>query len=191
MPEPKIIYDFDPRNLPQEYLTAIGIAVASSAQTESVIELAIAGCLGVDQEYGAAITTHMAAPLRFSVLRSVAEIKIDDLDALDELDDLLAEAETAGVKRNGIAHHSWCHNPKTGEVFTVKEVARTSYSMDLIPMPIDKVKADAEFIYQIGMKLMLFIQNNGIMPANTPLRNRFHKTKPERKKRREALLRKK
>jgi hypothetical protein len=191
MPEPTIIYDFDPRNLPQEYLTAIGVAVASSAQTESVIELAIAGCLGVDQEYGAAITTHMAAPLRFSVLRSVAEIKIDDLDALDELDELLVEAETAGVKRNAIAHHSWCWNSKTREVFTVKEVARTSYTMDLIPMPIDAVKSDAEFIYQIGMKLMMFIQKHGIMPDTTPLRNRFHKTKPERKKRREALLRKK
>jgi hypothetical protein len=188
MTEPKIIYDFDPRNLPQEYLTAIGVAVTSSAQTESVIELAIAGCLGVDQEYGAAITTHMAAPLRFSALRALAEIKIDNLDALDELDDLLVEAETAGVKRNAIAHHSWCRDPKTGEVFTVKEVARTSYAMDLIPMPIDAVKADAEFIYEIGMKLMVFINKHGVMPSNSPLRNRFHKTKPERKKRRKALF---
>jgi len=183
-----IEYDFDPHNLPQEYLVAIGLAVASSAQTEKIIEMAIAGCLGVDAEYGAAVTTHMTAPLRFGVLRSVAEIRIDDLDALDELDDLLAEAETAAAKRNAIAHHGWCRNPKTKEVFTVKEVARTSYSTDLIPMPIDRVKADAEFIYQIGMKLMVFMKVNGILPEPTPERNRFHKTKPERKKRRDALL---
>jgi hypothetical protein len=182
-----IEYDFDPHNLPQELLAAIDIAIASSAQTEEMIEMAIAGCLGVDAEYGAAVTTHMAGPLRFSALRSVAEIRIDDLDALDRLDALLDEAELAAVKRNAIAHHSWCRNPKTGELFTVKETARKSYSMDLVPMTIEGVKADAEFIYQIGMKLMLFMRMSGILPKTTPDRNRFHKTKAERKKRRDAM----
>jgi hypothetical protein len=31
-------------------------------------------------------------------------------------------------------------------------------------MTIDSVKADAEFIYQIGMKLTLFMKLNGILP---------------------------
>jgi hypothetical protein len=38
------------------------------------------------------------------------------------------------------------------------------------------------------MKFMLFMKFNGILPPTTPSRNRFHKTKPERKKRRDAVL---
>lgn len=181
-------YDFDPHNLPPKLLAAIGLALTSYAQTERMIQDAIAGCLGVDSEYGAAVTTHMAMPLRFSVLKSVAEIRIDDLDALDELDDLIIRAEDAGNRRNAIAHHSWCHDPKTGDIFTVKETARSSYSMDLIPMTISKVESDAEFIYQVGMDFMLFMKLNGLHPPIPPSRNRFHKTKPERKKRRDALM---
>ena len=71
---PDTVYDYDPRNLPQEVLAAIGLAVTSSAQTEDIMEFAIHGCIGIDSEYGRAITTHMPAPLRFSVLRSVAEM---------------------------------------------------------------------------------------------------------------------
>jgi len=62
-------------------------------------------------------------------------------------------------------------------------------------MPINKVESDAEFIYEVGMKFMLFMlfmKSRGIMPNPAPQRNRFHKNKPEpeRKKRRDALLRK-
>jgi len=53
-------YDFDPHNLPQELLAAIGLALTSYAQTERLIQDAIAGCLGIDVEYGAAVTIHMA-----------------------------------------------------------------------------------------------------------------------------------
>jgi hypothetical protein len=181
-------YDFDPHHLPQKLLAAIGLALTSYAQTERMIQDAIAGCLGIDTEYGAAVTTHMAMPLRFSILKSIAEIRIDDLDALDELDELISKAEDAGNRRNAIAHHSWCHDPKTGEVFTVKETARSSYSMDLIPMTIDKVESDAEFIYEVGMEFMVFMRFNNIRPPIPPTRPRFHKTKPERKKRRDLLL---
>ncbi len=97
-------YDFDPHNLPQKLLAAIGLALTSYAQTERMVQDAIAGCLGVDTEYGAAATTHMAMPLRFSVLKSVAEIRIDDLDALDELDELISKVEDAANRRNAIAH---------------------------------------------------------------------------------------
>jgi len=124
-------YDFDPRNLPPELLNAIGLAVASFAQTEAVMEMAIAGCLGIDTEYGAAVTTHMPAPLRFSVLRSVAEISIDDLDILDELDELLAELDTAFNKRNDLIHNEWARDPDTGKFFTIKERARTRYELEL------------------------------------------------------------
>jgi len=46
--EPLIIYDYDPRNLPQEAQAAIGLSVACAAQTEHCVEMAIGGCLGLD-----------------------------------------------------------------------------------------------------------------------------------------------
>ena len=101
-------YDFDPRNLPQEMLTAIGLVAACSAQTENIMEQGIGGCIGTDFEYGFAITTHMNAPLRDHVLRAVAEIRIDNLDDLDELDRLLDEINKASTKRNAYMHHTWC-----------------------------------------------------------------------------------
>jgi hypothetical protein len=54
-------YDFDPRNLPQDLLAAIGLMTTSAAHTESCVDEAIAGCLGIDYEYGQAVTTHMLA----------------------------------------------------------------------------------------------------------------------------------
>ncbi len=179
-----IVYDFDPRNLPPEFLNAIGLAVAGFAQTEKIIELAIAGCLGVDAEYGAALTTHMPGPLRFSVLRSVAEIRIGDLNVLDELDNHLEELETASNKRNSIIHNQWYRDSETGNVFTVKEKARTRYEMELIPMTIDSVKGDALFIYQTGMNFMAFLTKNGLLPSLPSGRTRAHKSKAARKRRR-------
>jgi len=55
-------------------------------------------------------------------------------------------------------------------------------------MSIDKVESDAEFIYEVGMEFLVFMKFNNIHPPIPPRRNRFHKTKPERKKRRDALL---
>jgi hypothetical protein len=181
-------YDFDPRNLPEKLRAAIGLMTTAAAQTEGAVEWAIAGCLGIDTEYGAAVTTHMAMPLRFSALRSAAEIRIDDLDALDELDNLIEELEEAFNKRNAIVHHTWCRDPTNGDVFTVKATARTSVVLDLVPMSIDGVKSDALFMYHAGMKVMSFLMRHRLVPAPTPLRPRGHKNKAARKKRRESKL---
>lgn len=181
-------YDFNPYSLPAETLQAIGLVATAAAQTEDLVQLAIAGCLGVDSEYGKATTLHMAMPLRFSVLKATAEIRMDDLDALDELDTIIDEIDRAFMLRNAVLHHQWCIDPMTGEVFTSKEIARTSYQADLIPMPVDKIKADALVIYKVGLRLFLFCKRHGLLPIHAPVRRRFHKTKPERKKRRESLL---
>ena len=98
-------YDFDPYNLPSDLLHAIGLLIASSGQTEDIFESAVAGCLGLDVEYGLAVTTHISMPLRVSVLKSAAEIRIDDLDALDELDEIIEVIEDAFSKRNAVAHN--------------------------------------------------------------------------------------
>jgi hypothetical protein len=179
-------YDFDPRNLPQDLLVAIGLMTTSAAQTESCVDEAIAGCLGVDYVYGQAVTTHMTMPLRFSVLRSAAEIRIDDLDALDELDVLLDRIEEAFNKRNAVVHHVWCRDPETDNVVMVKETARRRVEIEAIPMSADQVRSDALFVYEAGIALLTFLKAHKLLAPFPPApRPRWHKSKEERKKRRE------
>jgi hypothetical protein len=183
-------YDFDPRNLPQDLLAAIGLAVTASAQTESVVVDMIGGCLGIDVEYTAAIATHMSAPLRDSVLRSAAEIRLEDLDDLDRLDELLDEIKIAYDKRNTIVHHTWCRDPETGKTFIVKETARTRVEVQLVEMTVDQVKRDAMFIYLAGMNLQRFLSARGLSALiPSVLRPRGHKSKAARKARRKKLAR--
>jgi hypothetical protein len=178
-------YDHDPRNLPQDVLAAIGLMTTSAAHTESCVDEAIAGCLGIDYEYGQAVTTHMPMKLRFDVLRSTAELRIDNLDALDELDDLLDRLDEAFKKRNAVVHHMWCRDPKTGNVVMVKETARQRVEIEAIPMSADQVKDDALFVYETGMALFSFLKAHNLLPPfPTALRPRWHKSKEERKKRR-------
>jgi hypothetical protein len=178
--------DFDPRNLPQDLLAAIGLMTTSAAHTESCVDEAIAGCLGVDYEYGQAVTTHMTMPLRFDVLRSAAELHIEDLDALDELDVLLGRLKEAFDKRNAVVHHMWCRDPETGNIVMVKETARVRVEVKSIPMSADQVKVDALFVYDAGMALFSFLKAHNLLPPfPTALRPRWHKSKEERKKRRE------
>ena len=182
-----VVYDFDPRNLPQDLLAAIGLAITCSAQTEGMVDDAIHGCLGVDIEYGMATTTHMPIPLKFSVLRSTAEIRIDDLDALDVLNNILSEVKTAFDKRNDLAHNKWCSHPETGEIFRTKVTARSRLEGELLPMSIDGIKSDALFIYSAGIRLHQFLSIQGLLPAfPSGSRPRDHKSKAARKKRRAA-----
>lgn len=176
--------DFDPRNLPANYLEAIGLAVACSAQTEDHMQMAISGCLGIDAELGWGVTSHMTAPLRENVLKSVAEIKLDDLDDLDRLDELVDRVKIAADKRNAIVHHMWCHDEQTGEVFLLKTTARNTVKAHLVPMPLATLLNDARFIYDAGIELLEFLLARDLVPALPPSgRGRYHKSKAARKKR--------
>lgn len=180
-------YDYDPRNLPKELLESIGLAIAGASQTEDIISLAIGGCLGVEIEYYIAATTHMTLPLKFSVLRSAAEIRIDNLDDLDELDRLLDDIDKALGKRHDIAHGEWCRDPETEQLFRVKKVARMSVNAEMAPVTPESVRADALAIYQAGLNLMTFIADRGLLPTfPAEKRPRAHKTKAARKKRRQT-----
>lgn len=178
------VYDFDPRNLPKEYLEGIGLCMTCAAHTQYVLEGAIWGCLGLDVEYGMAVTTHMPQPLRITTLKAAAEIKLEDPDLLDELDEIIATLETALSSRNNYAHQSWAVHPDTGDVYTVKIAARGSVTTELIPQTVDEIKSEALSIYDAGDSLWSFLIRNELVaeiPMNRPL---GHKTKSARKKRR-------
>jgi len=175
--------DFDPRNLPKKYLEAIGLACACYAQTEDHVQMAISGILGVDGEIGWAISTHMAAPLRENVLKSLTDIKFENLDDIKEFDRLFDNIREAGKKRNEIAHNLWCTDEKTKEVLRLKTQARRRVDVELAPVSLESIKADADFIYTAGIELLRFLLTKGLAPTLPPRdRARFDKRKAIRDK---------
>lgn len=157
------LYDYDPNNLPLEYLQAIGLAIASASQTENILSIAVAGCLGVTNLYGLALTPHMAIPLKMSVLKSAAAFRLN-ADLLKELNSILDEVQTALGHRNKYAHDGWCTHPKTGAVLREVHTARTKVELELVPTTVDKIKEKAAIIYGAGLKLMTFLFTNNLMP---------------------------
>lgn len=177
-----VVFDYDPNNLPTEAQAAIGLIVACSAQAEGVIEMAIAGCLGLDLITSQAITVHMSSPLRTDVLKSVAEMKIENPKDLHELDDLIDKLNTAMSKRNGVAHNAWCMNPNTKELFTEKRSARGSVEINRIPMSIVEITANASAIHSTSLQLITFLAEKGLMPPQPKSHlTRFHANKAARK----------
>lgn len=179
-----VIYDFDPNNLPPEYLQAIGLVTACSAQTENAVQTLIGACLGVDEEYRIAVTAHMPLPLLDSVARAVAEIRLDSLDALDELDSLLDAVKTKMDGRNAFVHQAWAIHPETNAVHLVRQTARGSVQVELRPVSVEEIKASAIAVYEAGLDLVRFMILNGLEPTFAANRPRAHKTKSARKARR-------
>lgn len=188
-PQSPFELDFNPYSLPANILRAIGLVTTAAGQTEDAIDQLIAGCLGIDFEYGMSVTLHMTMPQRFSVVRAAAEIRLDDLNALDELDDLVDRAEKAYERRNSVVHHQWCIEPKTGHVFVIKESARKRVESNVLHMTSPMVEEIASEIYQVGLAIYLFAKNHSLLlPIPSNPRPRHHKSRTERKKRRAALL---
>ena len=181
-------YDYDPHNLPREILAAIGLVATCASQTEGIIEMAIGGCLGVTVEYAAAVTSHMNAPMRDQTLRAAAEIKLDDLDALDELDRIMDSVNASFARRNLYLHNMIGADP-SGKIFATSITARGSVDVDIVPLTADSIRKDATAIYVAGMELMSFMRKHKILPKfPSAHRPRDHKTRAARKKRRKAML---
>jgi hypothetical protein len=182
-------FDYDPYSLPPAFLRAIGLVTAAAAQTENFVEELIAGCLGIDFEYGMAVTLHMSMPQRFNAARAAAEIKLDDLDALDELDDLLDRTEKAFEGRNTVVHNELAVEHATGRVFLVKQTARGRVESDVREITSTEIEATAKELYDVGLVLFTFAKNHGLLASLPPgPRPRHHKSRAARKMRRKALL---
>lgn len=175
--------DYDPRNIPPEFLRAIGLVAACQAQTDHIVEMAIIGCLGVQSQYGLSVTTHMNGPQRDHLLRAVAEIRIDNLDALDELDRILDAIKTTAKKRHSAVHNQWGISPSEDKVYTSKITARGSLQAETIPITVKEIEEDALAIYGAGIRLIEFLMANKLIPSVGPHASRAHKSKAARKKR--------
>lgn len=186
--EPEIIYDFDPHNLPPELLRAIGLVVAASAQTESIMQQFIGCLLGIDQVENIALTAHMSHPLKDQIARALIELNAANASVVDDVDDLLDAVNAAFEKRNVVVHNSLARNPKTGEVLSLRESARGSTQVSLKPVRFEEVEKDAALIYKVGIDLMGFMMDHGLQPAprTRPIRvplNRKQKARAERRNR--------
>lgn len=189
--EPEVLYDFDPRNLPPEMLQAVGLVVASAAQTESVVQDFICGLLGIDMFVGRALTNQMSARLKDQVSRAIAELNGPSVSEVDRIDDLLDAINAAYAKRNAIVHGALCQHPATGEVLSYREQSRGSYRMSLQPVTAAAFENDALLIYEAGMNLMRFMTSRGIVPRNRTrdLHAPIDRRQKARAERREALAR--
>jgi hypothetical protein len=189
MPGLKRPFDFDPKKLPKDILEALGFLVAASAQTENVLEMVLGSLLKLEAPYSIAVTTHMNAPLLDHAIRSAAQIRIDDLDALDKIDDLLDAVDDAFTNRNNYVHGQIGLHPDTGECVLTKIKARGEVEAEWAPIASKKIIDGAELVLQSGLNLLAFVANLGftpLFPEKPPLR--AHKSKAARKKRRKALL---
>jgi len=156
---------------------------ASAAQTEDIIEMAIAGILGIDGERGYAVTCHMSAPLRASVLKSAAEIRFDDPAILDELDLLLDRIKLTQGYRNDMLHGSWCRRPSDGAIFLVSQEARTHVEIKSRPVTVDEIELKADALYEAGIDLMSFLIDLNVVPETPRERKRGVNTPKSRKAR--------
>jgi hypothetical protein len=181
-----LVYDFNPNSLPLELLQAIGLATAASAQTEHVLGMLIGGLLNIDDVHTEALTAHMAIPLKDHVIRTLAELHAPDLEDLDLLDEMLDKAKTCFDARNLLVHNSFCIDPKTGNVMSLRARARGSLLVELKPVSIDEIKEQAAALYKIGMDLMEFVVSRGLprrhrnVPLPAPVK-RSEKARTERR----------
>lgn len=175
------VLDFDPFNLPPLHLRAIGLMSAAASSTDSVIEMAIAGVLGLDGEQGYAVTAHMPNPLRISVLKSAAEIRFDRADILNALDSILDTIKAAVEERNDYVHGSWCVRPSDGAVLLVQQSARTHVEVSSRPVAVKEIESKAVALYDAGMDLMRFIIATDILPPLPRDRQRGVNTPKARK----------
>lgn len=183
--EPTIVYDFDPNNLPPEYLQAIGKVVAASAQTEFILQKLIAGLLGIDNVQSVALGAHLTFPLKDHIIRTLAELSAPSLQELDKLDDLLDAVKDALDKRNTIVHNSFAIHPN-GQVFSYRVKARGSLQAELKPVTFEEMEKDAALVYKVGMDIFSYMVLKGLLPAHrtsvpraTP--NRGKKARQDRK----------
>lgn len=186
--EPSVVYDFDPRNLPEGYLKAVGLVVTASSQTEDCMKDLLGGLLGIDNMDTLAVAHHMAFPLKEQVIRALAELRTNQAAFVDEIDDLLDTVKEAMNRRNVIVHNPLMRNPDTNEVFSHRMRARGSLQLELRPITIDEIEEDATLIYEVGMSIIQFMQFFGIKHRyrQAPLMEPLDRRKKARADRREA-----
>jgi hypothetical protein len=115
-----IVYDFNPNNLPPDFLRAVGLVIACASQTEEVMRNFMGIVLGVDNIETEALGTHMSFPMKDDIIRSIFELNAPSASFVDEVDDILDDIRDAMQLRNVVAHNEFAIHPDTGEIFSLR-----------------------------------------------------------------------
>lgn len=182
-----IVYDFDPNNLPPDYLAAIGLVVASASQTDHVMRDFIGSYLGIDIAESLALGAHMSTPMKDDIIRALVELNAPRACDVDELDDILDRVREATARRNSVAHNAFAKHPDTGQVFSLRERARGSLQVEMVPIEVAELKEIAAEVYAAGIALMEYMIARGIGPRERmkPLREPLNRGRKARKARRD------
>jgi hypothetical protein len=181
-----IVYDFNPNNIPDEYLQAIGLVIASSSQTEEIMGHFLGALLTVDEVETVALHTHMSMPMKTDIIKAILELNAPSASAVDDVDDLLDRICAAVERRNEVAHNKFAIHPQTGEIFSLRIKARGSLQSELKPVTADDLRSVASEIYHAGLALQDYMTQNGLSPRSRerPLRQQFKRKKSARNARR-------
>jgi hypothetical protein len=184
-------FDFNPFNLPPEYLRAVGLVSAAASATEWIVGELIGGLLGIDAFATRALTSHMAVPLRDNIARSLVELKAEFIDQIDDLDDLLDAVDAAFDLRNTILHNSIIIERATGQVFSYRISSRGNLKGSLQPISAEAIEQDAAAIHDAGLKLYAFMMERDWLPRDNvhPLSEPFSRKKKARDARRASGVR--
>jgi hypothetical protein len=181
-----VVYDFEPKNLPTDYLAAIGLVVANASQTDNIMRDFIGALLGVDNIETIALGTHMSTPMKDDIIRSLAELSAPCASEIDQIDDILDRIRSAIARRNEVAHNAFAIHPTTGEIFSMRERARGSLQVDFRPIKVEELLSIADDVYKAGIALMQFMVDRKLgsrfrtKPLFKPL-NRKTKARAERR----------
>ncbi|MGP1283014.1 MAG: hypothetical protein ACTS1X_08565 [Parasphingopyxis sp.] len=180
------VYDFDPSNLPDDYLRAVGLVVVSATETEAVMRDFIGALLGIDNIESIAICAQMPFRLKDDIIRTLNELKAPSASELDNLDDILDQITEAIERRNAIAHSSFPIHPETGQVFRFKEKARRKLSADWVEVTVEELLSIAKEVHEAGLALQGFMAERGLGPRKReePLREPISRKKKARDDRR-------
>ncbi|MFM5923965.1 MAG: hypothetical protein ACKOPG_07255 [Novosphingobium sp.] len=181
-----IIYDFNPNNLPDEHLRAIGLVIACASQTEEIMRNFIGVLLGVDNIETIALGTHMSLPMKDDIIRAVVELNAPSASAVDEVDDILDEIREAMQLRNAVAHNEFAIHPENGEIYSLREKARGSLQAELKPIKANDLLEAADRVFRAGMALQSYMMKTGLVPRTRekPLREPLNRKKSARAQRR-------
>lgn len=176
-----IEYDYDPMNLPQDVLQAIGLVIACAADAESGLDEAIAGLIGTDYERGKAISSHMNMPVKFGAVRSLAQTRFSGVLELDAINGILGELERSLAARNRYAHGVWATQKHDKTPVLIESKARNGVEVNVRIVDVAEVIEIAKGIKAASLSLVSFLNGANFVPDFPPIdRPRGHYGKKAR-----------
>jgi len=164
---------FSVGSLPSDHLAAMGMVCARYAVLEMSLITTIKDLAGITTETNAAITAHMATPLRLSVFQTLANLHITkDAALVDEAAQLVQQFRTVASKRADIVHPYWTFDTKLGTVHRAITKARTKLERLFEKQSIDHVKVVIDEILALTHRfarfhVLLFGWNDPLPPDAT------------------------